>query len=69
VDQHEIAQIADSSAEGGTSQATGMIDALDRIAGRFKVRVKTHDEMEYSDLGDLVEDYRPARQTARAKRS
>ncbi|RFC47618.1 MAG: Peptidase_C39 like family protein [Verrucomicrobia bacterium] len=56
VDQHEIAQIANASAETGTS-SSGMIESLGRIAGRFKVRVKTHDEMEYPELGDLVEDY------------
>ncbi|MEM7012300.1 MAG: hypothetical protein AAF585_12525, partial [Verrucomicrobiota bacterium] len=49
VDQHEIAQIANSSASGGTS-TKGMVDALDDIAGRFKVRVKTHDEMDYDDV-------------------
>lgn len=56
VDQNEIAQIANSSAEGGTS-TKGMIEALDDIAGRFKVRVKTHDEMDYDDMQDLTEDY------------
>ncbi|MEM1295288.1 MAG: C39 family peptidase [Verrucomicrobiota bacterium] len=56
VDQNEIAQIANSSAEGGTS-TSGMIEALDDIAGRFKVRVKTHDAMDYDDMEDLTEDY------------
>jgi hypothetical protein len=56
VDQHEIAQIANASAESGTS-SSGMIESLGRIAGRFKVRVKTHEEMEYPELGDLVSDY------------
>ncbi len=56
VDQHEIAQIANSSAAGGTS-TKGMVDALEDIAGRFKVRVKTHMEMDYDDMTDLTEDY------------
>ncbi len=56
VDQHEIAQIANSSASSGTNSSS-MIDALGRIAGRFKVRVKTHEELTYADLGDLVSDY------------
>jgi len=56
VDQHEIAQIANASATEGTN-SSGMIEALDRIAGRVKVRVKIHEEMEYSDLIDLVGDY------------
>ncbi len=56
VTQNEIAQIANSSAEGGTS-TTGMIEALDDIAGRFKVRVKTHEAMDYDDMKDLSEDY------------
>lgn len=56
VDQHEMAQIANSSAEGGTT-SVGMIEALEDISGRFKVRVKTHDAMEYDDVIDLVDDY------------
>jgi len=56
VDQHEIAQIANSTADGGTS-SVGMIEALDRVAGRFKVRVKTHLAMDYDDMEDLTEDY------------
>lgn len=56
VDQHEIAQIADSSAAQGTN-TRNMIEALDRVAGRFKVRVKTHSELEYMTLKDLTEDY------------
>lgn len=56
VDQHEIAQIANASSAKGTN-TRGMIDALDRVAGRFKVRVKTHFELEYMDLKKLTEDY------------
>lgn len=56
VGQHEVAQIANSSAEGGTS-SVGMIEALEEISGRFKVRIKTHDAMEYDDMIELVEDY------------
>ncbi len=59
VDQHEMAQIADSSAEGGTS-SVGMIKALEDISGRFKVRIKTHDAMEYDDMIELAEDYNKA---------
>ncbi len=56
VDQHEIAQIANSSASEGTS-TVGMVDALKDIAGRFKVRVKTHVDFDYDDMTDLTEDY------------
>lgn len=56
VGQHEIAQIANSSADGGTN-TTNMVEALEDIAGRFKVRVKTHDDMDYGDMGDLTDDY------------
>lgn len=63
VDQHEMAQIADSSAEEGTSSA-GMIEALEEISGRFKVRIKTHDAMEYDDMIELAEDYNKAAERA-----
>jgi len=56
VDQHEIAQMANSSASGGTN-TDAMIDALKGIAGRFKMRIKTHDDMSYQDMCDLSEDY------------
>lgn len=56
VDQHEIAQIANSSASGGTS-TSGMIEALDDISGKFKVRIKTHSSMDYDDMKDLTDDY------------
>ncbi len=67
VDQHEIAQIANSSASGGTS-TSGMIDALKSIAGRFKMRIKTHDAMDYQDMVDLSEDYNRIAKRADAKR-
>ena len=56
VDQHEIAQIASSSAEGGTSMGA-MLDALGDIAGRFRVRVKNHIDFDYKDMGELTKDY------------
>jgi len=56
VDQHEIAQIANADADKGTS-TEAMIEALKDIAGRFKVRVKVHDDMDYSAMQALTSDY------------
>lgn len=66
VDQHEIAQIANSSASGGTN-TNAMIDALKGISGRFKMRIKTHDEMEYKDMVTLSEDYNRIAKRANTK--
>lgn len=56
VDQNELAEMANSSAEGGTNTAT-MIENLKRAAQRYKLRVKTHSQLEYDDMEDLSEDY------------
>ncbi len=66
VDQHEIAQIANSSASGGTN-TSAMIDSLKSIGGRFKMRIKTHDEMSYQDMVDLSEDYNRIAKRANAR--
>ncbi len=58
VDQHEMAQIAGSSARGGTS-AKKMKEALEGVAGRLKVRVRTHYEAfeEYDEYERLIKRY------------
>ncbi len=66
VDQHEIAQMAGSSASGGTN-TDAMIDALKSIVGRFKMRIKTHNAMDYKDMSDLSEDYNRIAKRADAK--
>ena len=45
VDQHAMAQIAESSAQGGTNPDT-MIEALKKVAGRTKTRLLVHYELE-----------------------
>ena len=66
VDQHEIAQMANASASGGTN-TDAMIEALKGIAGKFKMRIKTHDDMSYQDMCDLSEDYNRVAKRAAAK--
>lgn len=56
VDQHEMAQIAGSSASEGTNSRS-MLEALHQVAGRFKVRVKVHYELDYKALRDMTQDY------------
>lgn len=56
VDQHEIAQISDASSAKGTSMV-GMLDALHRMAGRFKVRVKVDYDVDVKGLKDLMSNY------------
>lgn len=47
VNQHEVAQLADSSAWGGTDPEI-MVDALKKISGRLKVRIRVHEEWNYN---------------------
>ena len=56
VTMHEIAQLAGSDPSRGTNSAA-MVEEISGLAGRFKTRVKTHDELEYDDAVDLSEDY------------
>ncbi len=56
VDQHEVAQLAESSASGGTSPEL-LIEALERMEVKFRVRVKKHFTIEYNDVEDLVDEY------------
>ncbi len=56
VDQHEVAQIADSSAALGTSPEV-MMDALKRMGTKFRVRVKEHFTIDYRELKSMVTEY------------
>ncbi|MEZ5305372.1 MAG: C39 family peptidase [Verrucomicrobiales bacterium] len=47
VDQHEMAQIADASAWGGTDPEV-MVEAIRKISGRLKVRMRVHEEWDYN---------------------
>jgi Peptidase_C39 like family len=59
VDANELAQIANSDAEGGTSY-DGMFSALKKVGSRLKVRVRQLEETNVKDVLDLVKDYNRA---------
>jgi len=56
VDANELAQIANSDAEGGTS-FSGMFAALKKVSTRLKVRVRSIEEMNVKQILELVKDY------------
>lgn len=56
VDQHAMAQIAESSARGGTNPST-MIDALKKVAGRTKTRLLVLYEIEGRKVSSEVKAY------------
>jgi len=56
VDANELAQIANSDAEGGTSYA-GMFSALKKVSARLKVRVRQIEEMNVKGILELIKDY------------
>lgn len=59
VDQHQLAQIARSSATRGTA-ASVMLGALKESGARLGVRVRIHEEMDVERIEDLVDDYNRA---------
>ncbi|MDQ2919639.1 MAG: C39 family peptidase [Verrucomicrobiota bacterium] len=56
VDQNELAQIADADARAGTSPEV-MLDALKKLASRFRVQVMTEYRLSYSDFVREINDY------------
>lgn len=56
VDANELAQVANSSASGGTSSA-GMREALKKLATRLKVRVREHETINVKDVLEMIRDY------------
>ena len=56
VDQHAMAQIAQSSAQTGTNPAK-MVDALKRVAGRTKTRLYTHYEIDQREIESTIKSY------------
>ena len=59
VDQHQIAQLADTAAKEGTTQ-DGMIKALEAIGQRFSLDLKPIIKLDWSRLAHLIEDYNRA---------
>jgi hypothetical protein len=56
VDANELAQTANSDAEGGTSSAA-MRAALKKLAARLKVRVREHESLDVKQVLDMIKDY------------
>jgi hypothetical protein len=65
VDANELAQIANSDTERGTSYFA-MIESLKRVAGRLKVRVREVEKLEVRDVLALIKDYNRAAKKAGA---
>jgi len=70
VDQNELAEIANSDARGGTSPEV-MLEALKKLASRFRVQVMTEYRLTYPDFLREINDYnrvaRSAPKTLNAK--
>jgi hypothetical protein len=59
VDANELAQLANSDAEGGTSYSA-MIASLTKVSGRLKVRVKQIEDSNLKGTLDLIKEYNRA---------
>ena len=66
VDANELAQIANSSASGGTS-LTGMTESLKKVAARLRVRVREHEKLDVKSILDLMKDYNRAAKKAKER--
>lgn len=64
--QHEVAQMADTTAEKGTS-ATEMVEALKTIARRFKARLKVYIERDVNGWLEWIKEYNKAAKKAKGK--
>jgi len=65
VDQQELAQVANSSASGGTS-FDAMFDALKKLSARLKVRVREVEKSDIRDILKMMADYNRAAKKANA---
>jgi hypothetical protein len=65
VDANEVAQIANSSSEGGTS-SRAMFEALKKLTSRFRVRVQAVEEFDLREFQKLMSDYNRAAKRAKA---
>ncbi len=64
VDQHEMAQMANTATQGGTS-LQGMFSALRQMAGELGMETVLHEQFDYADFEKLIADYNRAAQSAR----
>jgi hypothetical protein len=65
VDANELAQIANTTADGGTS-FDGMLQALKKVGARLRVRVRSIEQLEVRGILELVKDYNRAAKRADA---
>lgn len=65
IDQHAMAQIAQSSAQGGTNPDK-MTEALKRVAGRTKTRLYTHYEVDQRERTSTIKAYNRIAKKAKA---
>lgn len=56
VDEHELAQVANTNTAGGTS-SDAMVDALKKLSARLKVRVREVDKFDIKEILALIADY------------
>jgi len=56
IDQHEIAQLANSDADRGTS-VKAMIEAMEDISNQTGVRVREHYTQDFYEFQDVVKEY------------
>ncbi|MFK7910527.1 MAG: C39 family peptidase [Akkermansiaceae bacterium] len=56
IDQHAMAQIAQSSAQGGTNPSK-MVEALKKVAGRTKTRLYQHYEIDRREAESTIKAY------------
>lgn len=64
VDANELAQVANSSAQGGTSYEA-MYESLKKLSARLKIRVREIEKSDIHDILKLISDYN--REAKRAK--
>jgi hypothetical protein len=66
VDEHELAELANSSASAGTSNEA-MFDSLKKLSQRLRVKIRTIENMDVRQILDLMKEYnRRARHEHRA---
>jgi len=56
VDEHELAELANSSATGGTS-TEAMFDSLKKLSQRLRVKIRTVENMDVRQILDLIKEY------------
>lgn len=55
-DQHELAQLADATPDEGTNPQV-MMESLRRLAARFRLRTRTHFDLDVADVQRMLSDY------------